>query len=143
MQTDAFGWLKFELCKYLRLYDAGLKKPANEHLKGTVSKFKSEFSKAQRDNALAELYREILDENQSEPKNLINRGKRELPFELGELVSEYLKGRCDAGEIPHLRWAYQICAHGSGELDNTSFCAEHTVKSAVTREPWSCTFASY
>lgn len=26
MQTDAFGWLKFELYEYLKLYDAGLKK---------------------------------------------------------------------------------------------------------------------
>ena len=25
MQTDAFGWLKFELCEYIKLYDAGLK----------------------------------------------------------------------------------------------------------------------
>ena len=70
METDAFGWLKFELCEYLRLYDTGLKKPANEHLKGTVSKFKSEFSQTQRDCALGELCREILDENKSELKNL-------------------------------------------------------------------------
>ena len=117
MQTDAFGWLKFELCEYLRLYYAGLKKPANEHLKGAVSKFKSEFSEAQRDYALGELCREILDEDQSELKNLKNRGNGELPFELGELVGEYLKGRCYAGEMPHLRWAYQICARGLRELD--------------------------
>ena len=44
MQTDAFRRLKFELCEYIKLYDAGLKKRANEQLKGTVSKFKSEFS---------------------------------------------------------------------------------------------------
>ena len=25
MQTDAFDWLKFELCEHLRLYDTGLK----------------------------------------------------------------------------------------------------------------------
>ena len=113
METDAFGWLKFELCEYIRLYDTGLKKPANEHLKGTVSKFKSEFSQTQRDCALGELCREILDENKSELKNLKNRGYSELPFRLGE----YLKGRCNAGEMPHLRWAYQICTRGLGELD--------------------------
>ena len=117
MQTDAFRRLKFELCEYLRLYDAGLKKLANEHLKGTVSKFKSEFSQTQRDCALGELCREILDENQSELKNLKNRGNGELPFELGELVGKYLKGRCDAGKMPHLRWAYQICTRGLRELD--------------------------
>ncbi|WP_298946616.1 hypothetical protein [uncultured Campylobacter sp.] len=61
MQTDAFGWLKFELYEYLKLYDVGLKKWANEHLKGTVSKFKSEFSQTQQDHALGELCREILD----------------------------------------------------------------------------------
>ena len=44
MQTDAFRRLKFELCEYLRLYGAGLKKRANAHLKGAVCKFKSEFS---------------------------------------------------------------------------------------------------
>ena len=33
MQTDAFRRLKFELCEYIKLYDAGLKKRANEHLK--------------------------------------------------------------------------------------------------------------
>ena len=114
MQTDAFGWLKFELYEYLKLYDAGLKKRANERLKGTVSKFKSEFSQTQRDYVLGELCREILDENKSELKNLKSRGNGELPFELGELVGEYLKGRCDAGEMPHLRWAYQICARLAG-----------------------------
>ena len=82
-----------------------------------MSKFKSEFSQTQRDRALGELCREILDENKSELKNLKNRGNGELPFELGELVGEYLKGRCDAGEMPHLRWAYQICTRGLQELD--------------------------
>ena len=117
MQTDAFGWLKFELCEYLRLYDAGLKKRANEYLKGTVGKFKSEFSQTQRNYALGELCCEILDESKSELKNLKNRGNGELPFRLGELVGEYLKNRCIAGQMPHLRWAYQICAHGLGEFD--------------------------
>ena len=82
-----------------------------------MSKFKSEFSQTQRDRALGELCREILDENKSELKNLKNRVNGELPFELGELVDEYLKGRCDAGEMPHLRWAYQICTRGLQELD--------------------------
>ena len=116
MQTGAFGWLKFELCEYLRLYDAGLKKRVNKHLKGAVGKFKSEFSEAQRDCALDELCREILDEDQSELKNLKNRGNGELPFGLGELVGEYLKRRCIAGEMPHLRWAYQIYMRGLHEL---------------------------
>lgn len=62
MQTDAYERIKFELCEYPRLYDAGLKKRANAHLKGAVSKFKSEFSEAERDYALGELCREILDE---------------------------------------------------------------------------------
>ena len=82
-----------------------------------MSKFKSEFSQTQRDRALGELCREILDENKSELKNLKNRGNGELPFELGELVGEYLKGLCDAGEMPHLCWAYQICTRGLPELD--------------------------
>lgn len=82
-----------------------------------MSKFKSEFSQTQRDYALGELCREILDENKSELKNLKSRGNGELPFELGELVGECLKGHCDAGEMPHLRWAYQICAHCLRELD--------------------------
>ena len=117
MQTDAFRWLKFELYEYLKLYDAGLKKRANERLKSTVSKFKSDFSQMQQDHALGKLCREILDEDQSELKNLKNRGNGELPFRLGELVGEYLKGRCIAGEMPHLRWAYQICTRGLRELD--------------------------
>ena len=73
-----------------------------------MNKFKSEFSEAERDCALGELCREILDENQSELQNLKNCGNGELPFRLGELVGEYLKNRCIAGEMPHLRWAYQI-----------------------------------
>ena len=81
-----------------------------------MSKFKSEFSQTQRDCALGELCREILDENKSELKNLKNRGNGELPFRLGELVGEYLKGCCDAGEMPHLRWAHQIYMRGLHEL---------------------------
>ena len=117
---SAYERLKFELGEYLRLYDAGLKKRANEYLKGAVSKFKSEFSEAERDYALGELCREILDENQSELKNLKSRGNGELPFELGELVGEYLKKRCIADEMPHLRWAYQIytcCLRGLDKND--------------------------
>ena len=88
------------------------KKRANAHLKDTIGKFKREFSEAERDYALNELCREILDE-----RNLKSRGNGEFPFELYELVGEYLKNRCIAGQMPHLRWAYQICAHGLGELD--------------------------
>ena len=108
MQTDAFVWLKFELYKYLRLCDTGLKKWANEYLKSAIGKFKSEFSEAERDYALGGLCREILDESESELKNLKNRGNGELSFRLGELVGEYLKKRCIAGQLPHLHWAYQI-----------------------------------
>ena len=108
MQTDAFRRLKFELCEYLRFYDTGLKKRANEYLKGAIGKFKSEFSEAERDYALGGLCREILDESESELKNLKNRGNGELSFRLGELVGEYLKKRCIAGQMPHLHWAYQI-----------------------------------
>ena len=117
MQTGAFGRLKFELCEYLRLYYTGLKKQANEHLKGAVHKFKREFSEAERDYALNELCREILDESESELKNLKSRGNGELPFRLGELVGEYLKRRCIAGAMPHLRWAYQIYTRSLWELD--------------------------
>ena len=114
---SAYERLKFELGEYLRLYDAGLKKRANTHLKGAVSKFKSEFSEVERDYALGELCREILDESESELENLKNRGNGELPFELGELIGEYLKRCCDAGEMPHLRRAYQICARSLWGLD--------------------------
>ena len=117
MQTDAFGWLKFELCEYSRLYDAELKKRANAHLKGAVHKFKSEFGEAERDYALGELCCEILDESKSELKNLKNRGNGELSFRLGELVGEYLKNCCISGQTPHLRWAYQICTRVLQELD--------------------------
>ncbi len=82
-----------------------------------MSKFKSEFSQTQRDCALGELCREILDENKSELKNLKNRGNGELSFRLGELVGEYLKNCCIAGQMPHLRWAYQICARSLRGLD--------------------------
>ena len=82
-----------------------------------MHKFKSEFCEAERDRVPGEFCREILDENQSELENLKNCGNGELPFRLGELVGEYLKNRYIAGEMPHLRWAYQICAHGLGELD--------------------------
>lgn len=81
----------------------GLKKRANAHLKGAVHKFKSEFCEAERDCVLGEFCREILDENQSELENLKNRGNGELSFRLGELASEYLKNRCNVGEMPHLR----------------------------------------
>ena len=141
MQTDAFRRLKFELCEYLRLYDAGLKKRANAHLKGAVCKFKREFSEAERDYALGELCREILDENQSELKNLKNRGNGELPFELGELVGEYLKRRCIAGAMPHLRRAYQICAHGLRELDKNDLLRRayrHERCNACTVELYFC-----
>ena len=93
------------------------KKRANAHLKDTIGKFKREFSEAERDYALGKLCREILDETESELKNLKNRGNGELPFRLGELVGEYLKRRCIAGAMPHLRRAYQICARSLRGLD--------------------------
>lgn len=141
MQTDAFRRLKFELCEYLRLYGAGLKKRANEHLKGAVHKFKREFSEAEQDHALGELCREILDESESELKNLKSRGNGELPFRLGELVGEYLKRRCIAGEMPHLRRAYQICARSLWELDKNDLLRRayrHERCNACTVELYFC-----
>ena len=109
-----------------------------------MSKFKSDFSEVQRDYALGELCREILDEDQSELKNLKNHGNGELPFKLGELVGEYLKGRCNAGEMPHLcagrtRSARAAC----GSLIGMSFCAVHTAMITATHELRSYTFVCY
>ena len=136
MQTDAFRRLKFELCEYLRLYDAGLKKRANAHLKGAVRKFKSEFSEAERDYVLGELCREILDESESELKNLKNRGNGELSFRLGELASEYLKKslhrRPNAASTLGIS---DLRARLWEGLKRMSFCAVHTIMSAATREP--------
>lgn len=106
-----------------------------------MSKFKSEFSQTQQNHALGKLCREILDENKSELKNLKNCGNGELPFELGELVGEYLKGRCIAGEMPHLRWAYQICAHCLRELDRNELLRRayrHDHYDARTAELYFC-----
>ena len=106
-----------------------------------MSKFKSEFSQTQRDRALGELCREILDENKSELKNLKNRGNGELPFELGEPVGEYLKRRCIAGEMPHLRWAYQIYMrglHGLGRDELLHRAYRHERCDAQTIELYFC-----
>jgi len=111
----------------------GLKKRANAHLKGAVHKFKSEFSEAEQSYALGELCREILDESKSELKNLKNCGNGELPFRLGELVGEYLKGRCDAGGVAHARRVTKKVLFRPG----------HPAMSAATSEPWSCTFVCY
>ena len=106
-----------------------------------MSKFKSEFSEAERDYALGELCREILDENQSELKNLKSRGNGELLFRLGELIGEYLKRRCDAGEMPHLRWAYQIytrCLRGLDKDELLHRAYRHERCDARTVELYFC-----
>lgn len=92
--------------KYSALWNKGLKKQANKALAAFAEDFKKNVPQDNADELLFRFCREFYDEGGF--PELKEHGCIRLPYQLMELVHEYLKRECLADKMPQMRWAYQL-----------------------------------
>lgn len=94
-----------EICKYWDLRKRGLKKQANRFLFEFTKYFKENVSDAEADIILFQFCREYVDERKFTGDKA---SRHHLPFQLTELLNNYLNRACDRNQMPQMRWTYQI-----------------------------------
>lgn len=94
-----------EIQKYWDLRSRGLKKQANSFLFEFTGHFKAEVSEDEADNILFQFCREYLDEMKFPGTHL---PCRHLPFQITELLNNYLNRECEKDKMPQMRWAFQL-----------------------------------
>ena len=108
------------LNRYSVLYDEGLKKQANDHLKDFLHGFKKDVTQDELDKLLCRFCREYCDEHKH--RNLSCRGNGELPFEFDKIVSAYLKTQCTANKMPQMRWAFEMYGSRFNVFNRSNDC---------------------
>lgn len=93
------------LFSYLALYEKGLKKQANAAIQATAA-WLCGLPAAEQDSILHQFLTEYCDTAAWEP--LHRRGNGNMPHALSESVREWLTPRCEAGNMPELRWYYEL-----------------------------------
>lgn len=94
-----------EVQKYWDLRKKGLKKQANRFLFAFTKQFTEEVPTADADAILFQFCKEYLDEMKFPGENA---PRRHLPFQMIELLDQYLSRACEAEQMPQMRWAFQI-----------------------------------
>ncbi len=90
--------------EYRGLFEKGLKKQANKHLFKFAEDFKTNVSEAEADGILFCFCREYFDQK-ALPSALTHD---QLPFQLTELLNDYLNRECSKEKMPQMRWAFQL-----------------------------------
>ncbi len=93
------------LFSYLALYEKGLKKQANADIQAAAAWLRG-LPAAEQDSILHQFLTAYCDEAAWEP--LHRRGNGNMPYTLSESVREWLTPRCEAGNMPELRWYYEL-----------------------------------
>ena len=94
-----------EIQKYWDLRQQGLKKQANKFLFAFAKHFKEHVSISDADEVLFQFCREYIDELKFPGEHL---PRRHLPFQMTELLNDYLNRECEKDKMPQMRWAFQI-----------------------------------
>lgn len=94
-----------EIQKYWDLREKGLKKQANKFLFAFTKHFKEHVSNSEADTILFQFCREYIDEMKFRGDHL---SRRHLPFQMTELLNDYLNRECEKDKMPQMRWAFQI-----------------------------------
>lgn len=94
-----------EIQKYWDLREKGLKKQANKFLFAFTRHFKEHVSISDADVILFQFCREYIDELKFPGDHL---PRRHLPFQMTELLNDYLNRECEKDKMPQMRWTFQI-----------------------------------
>ena len=94
-----------EIKKYWELRRQGLKKQANRFLFQFTEHFKKDISRDEADDILFQFCRDYIDEIKFPGENL---PRRHIPFQISELLYDYLRRECEENKMPQMRWAFQI-----------------------------------
>ena len=100
---------------YLNMYEKGLKKQANKYISSFINEFEHSTPKEDLEKILCRFCQEICDEDKH--SQLLSRGNGSLPYDLGKIVWNYLKNQCEAGTMPHMRWAFQLFGKSYNPFD--------------------------
>ena len=100
-----YGQFITEIQKYWDLREKGLKKQANKFLFAFTKHVKEHVSEPEADAILFQFCREYLDEMKFPSDHL---PRRHLPFQMTELLNDYLIRECEKNKMPQMRWAFQI-----------------------------------
>lgn len=114
-QHNAYEILLNGLDLYLNMYEKGLKKQANKYISSFIDEFEHSTPKEDLEKFLCRFCQEICDEDKH--SQLLSRGNGSLPYDLGKIVWNYLKNQCEAGTMPHMRWAFQLFGKSYNPFD--------------------------
>lgn len=88
--------------EYSVFFEKGLKKQANKLLFKFAEDFKANVGEAEADEILFRFCREYLDEK------CLPFADKDLPFQITELLNDYISRESEKNKMPHLRWAFQL-----------------------------------
>ncbi|MDO5045850.1 hypothetical protein [Campylobacter sp.] len=123
-----------KLTQYQELYDKGLKKQANAHLRSFMVKF-DKVNGELKDKIWLEFCLNLYDICDFAHKILKSRGNGELPYEINLRLHEYLVRNTQEGKMPHLRWFYEL-VHDEDALNKAyahELCDEQTIMLVFSR----------
>lgn len=92
--------------EYARMRNLGLKKQANAVLDELAEQLRALHSDAERDALLLPFCQEVCS-SETLREELLG-GRHRLPFQLESLAEESMRRKCDQGEMPWLRWYYEL-----------------------------------
>ena len=92
--------------EYKNLWDKGLKKQANRHLKTCIENLCRESDKNSLNDILEDFCFRYFDNGEFSYLN--DRGNALLPYELNKILWEFLKSEAVMGKMPHMRRIWEI-----------------------------------
>lgn len=129
-----YGQFITEIQKYWDLRERGLKKQANKFLFAFTKQFKEHVPEPEANVILFQFCREYIDEMKF-PGDPLPR--RHLPFQMTELLNDYLIRECEKNKMPQMRWAFQIFGNYSNPHDpKREHNPYHILERAYAHEEW-------
>lgn len=129
-----YGQFITEIQKYWDLRERGLKKQANKFLFAFTKQFKEHVPEPEANVILFQFCREYIDEMKFPGDHL---PRRHLPFQMTELLNDYLIRECEKNKMPQMRWAFQIFGNYSNPHDpKREHNPYHILERAYAHEEW-------
>ena len=113
--------IKKYLARYDTLYSQGMKKDANRELQELCLWIDS-LSSDDIDVLLKKLVTDICETDIF--AFLFRRGNGQLPFQLRQIIRNWLLPRCQQGKMPELRWFYQIYKNDPDNAEYAYSCLD-------------------
>lgn len=104
------------VAEYLKLWNLGLKKKANQIIKEAMEQFDG-WSKEHKKEVVLEFCAQVCDTEDSPFRQVFGR----VPYELSTRIKDILYDCCEEMGMPCLRWCYELCGH-DGDILRKAYC---------------------